>query len=105
MEKLMQPDRLRTRVLLWVEEEIRTGSLPARAGAVLEATLYRGELRRGEIPAMISGSERTARRVISALIDAGVLTSESSRAPLKLAFPAALAARWMPGLFPERIED
>ena len=30
----------------------------------------------------------------------GVLVSESSRAPLRLAFPAALASRWMPGLFP-----
>jgi len=27
---------------------------------------------------------------------------ESTRAPLRLAFPATLAARWMPGLFPER---
>lgn len=104
MERLMQPDRLRARILLWAEEEIRLGSLPARAGAVLEATLYRGELPRGEAPAIIGGSERTARRIVSALIDAGVLTSESSRAPLKLAFPAALAARWMPGLFPEKID-
>ncbi|HEY7297741.1 MAG TPA: hypothetical protein VH684_07375 [Xanthobacteraceae bacterium] len=31
----------------------------------------------------------------------GVVTSKSTRAPLRLAFPAALAARWMPGLFPE----
>jgi hypothetical protein len=41
--------------------------------------------------------------VVSALIDQGVLTSESTRAPLRLAFPATLAARWMPGLFPERV--
>jgi hypothetical protein len=31
----------------------------------------------------------------------GVLVSDSSRAPLRLVFPAALASRWMPGLFPE----
>ena len=37
-----------------------------------------------------------------ALIDRGVLMSESSRAPLRIAFPATLAARWMPGLFPEQ---
>jgi hypothetical protein len=36
------------------------------------------------------------------LLDLGVLVSESTRAPLRLAFPAALAPRWMPGLFPER---
>jgi Fic family protein len=101
MEQLMQPDRLRVRILLWAEEEIRMGRLPARAGAVLEAVLYRGELPRGETAATVGASERSARRVVSALLDAGVLTSESSRAPLKLAFPAALAGRWMPGLFPE----
>ena len=32
----------------------------------------------------------------------GVLASEGASAPLHLAFPANLAQRWMPGLFPER---
>jgi hypothetical protein len=31
-----------------------------------------------------------------------VLVSKSSRAPLRLAFPAILATRWMPGLFAEQ---
>jgi hypothetical protein len=39
-----------------------------------------------------------------ALVDKGVLTSESARAPLRLAFTATLASRWLPGLFPERTE-
>jgi len=38
----------------------------------------------------------------TALTDMGVLTAQSSRAPLRLAFPATLASRWMPGLFPDR---
>lgn len=42
------------------------------------------------------------RRITSALLEREVLTSESTRAPLHLAFPAKLASRWMPGLFPER---
>jgi hypothetical protein len=37
----------------------------------------------------------------AALIGRGVLVSESTRAPPRLAFPAALASRGMPGLFPE----
>lgn len=102
MESLMQPDRLRTRIALWAEEEIRLGTLPAKSPAILEAVLYRGELPRGDAAQVVSGSERNARRIVAALIDAGVLTSESSRAPLRLAFPAALASRWMPGLFPEK---
>lgn len=104
MEGLVQPDRLRTRVRIWAEEEIRLGHLPLKSGSILEAVLYRGELPRGEIAAIVGTGERQARRIISALVDKGVLQSESARAPLRLAFPAALAARWLPGLFPERME-
>ena len=102
LERLMQPDKLRTRIQVWTEEEIRLGALPRKAGSILEAVLYRGELPRGEAAKTVGGSDRNARRIAAALIDAGVLVSESSRAPLRLAFPAALASRWMPGLFPEK---
>jgi Fic family protein len=102
MEGLMQPDELRARILLWTEEEIRLDRLPPKSGAVLEAVLYRGELPRGDAAAIVGTGDRQARRLVSALIERGVLLSESSRAPLRLAFPAALASRWMPGLFPER---
>ena len=64
--------------------------------------LYRGEIPRADTPGIVDSSERSARRVVSSLLEHGVLTSESTRAPLRLAFPAALASRWMPGLFPER---
>ena len=101
MDSLVQPDRLRARILLWAEEEIRLGQLPARSGSILEAVLYRGELPRGDADAIAGTGERQARRVVSALLEKQVLVSDSPRAPLRLAFPAALAARWMPGLFPE----
>jgi hypothetical protein len=65
--------------------------------------LYRGELPRGDVPGIVSTGDRQARRVVAALIERGVLFSASSRAPLRLAFPAMLAARWLPGLFPERV--
>lgn len=102
MEELVQPDRLRTRILLWAEEEIRLDALPPKAGNVLEALLYRGTLPRGDVPALLGIGTRQASRVISALMNRGVLTSESTRAPLRLTFPATLASRWMPGLFPEK---
>ena len=104
MERLIQPDALRTRILLWTEEEIRLGGLPPKSGAILEAMLYRGELPRGDAASIVGTGDRQARRVVSALIERGVLVSDSSRAPLRLAFPATLASRWMPGLFPDRVE-
>jgi Fic family protein len=102
MESLIQPDRLRARILTWAEEEIRLNHLPPKSGEILQAVLYRGELPRVDAPGIVGTGERHARRIVSALLDQGVLVSESTRAPLRLAFPAALAARWMPGLFPER---
>ena len=103
MEDLVQPDRLHGRILTWVEEEVRADALPSRSGAVLEAMLYRGSLRRADIPSVLGGSsERTARRVTSALMERGVLSCASQRSPLRLSFPAALAPRWMPGLFPAK---
>jgi len=102
IEGLMQPELLRTRILTWADEEVRLNKLPQKANNILEALLYRGEVPRGDAAAIVGRGERQARRVVSALIDQGVVTSESTRAPLRLAFPATLAYRWMPGLFPER---
>ncbi len=102
MESLMQPKQLHTRILLWAEEETRMGNLSPKSSALLEAVLYRGEIPRAETPAIFSTSERSASRIVSALIRSGVIVSDSTRAPLRLAFPAALASRWMPGLFPEK---
>ena len=103
METLMQPNNLHKNILLWAEEEMRSNRLPLKCNIVLEAILYRGTLSRGEIAKLLNLGERQARRVTSALIECGVIISESTRAPLKIAFPAALASRWMPGLFPEKI--
>ncbi len=103
MESLMQPDRLRARILLWAEEEIRVNALPPKSGSILEAVLYRGELPRADVAGVVGAGERHARRIVSALIRRGVLASKSQRAPLHLVFPAALASRWMPGLFPEKV--
>lgn len=102
METLVQPDQLRARILLWAEEEVKRDKLPPRSGNVLEAILYRGELPRGDVADLLQTGPRNARRAVAALTEAGVLASESSRAPLFLAFPATLASRWMPGLFPDK---
>lgn len=105
MKELIEPDRLRARIGLWAEEEIRAGKLPQRSSAIFEALLYRGELPRSDVAGLLGVVDRQARRITSALIDRGVLASDNARAPLRLAFPAALAGRWMPGLFPEQADE
>lgn len=100
MEGLIEPRQLRVRIQLWVEEQVRTGGLPSRSGNVMDAVLYRGELPRGDVAGLVGTGDRQARRIVSAMLKAGVLSARSSRAPLRIAFPAALASRWLPGLFP-----
>lgn len=102
MERLVEPGRLRARLLLWAEEEIRLDALPPKSGSILEAVLYRGDLPRAEVAGIVGTGERQGRRIVAALIDKGVLVSDSSRASLRLALPAALASRLLPGLFPEQ---
>lgn len=100
MSSLIQPNTLRERILFWAAEEARLNHLPVSARVVLEAILYRGELARGDVPGLLGLQERQSRRVVSALLKHDVLIADSDRAPLRLHFPAALASRWMPGLFP-----
>jgi Fic family protein len=101
MASLVQPEQLRSRIRRWAAEEMDRGTLPAKAVQVIDAALYRGELPRGEVESIVGTGERQARRVTAALTSLGVLTADSSRAPLQIAFPAKLAGSWMPGLFPE----
>jgi Fic family protein len=102
MENLIQPARLRSRILTWADEQVRRGQLPPKSGALLEAILYRGELPRADTAAVVGAGERHARRIVAALLEKNIVVSDSTRAPLRLAFPAALASQWMPGLFPDR---
>ncbi len=102
MAGLMQTDNLRDRIMIWTEEEMRGGRLPPKSDVVLRAILFQGKLHRSEVIDMLGMSERAARRITSALQEYGVLTSQSTRAPLYLAFPAKFAGRWLPELFPEK---
>lgn len=65
MESLVQPDRLRARVLLWAEEEASLGRLAPKVGTVLEALLYRGQVPRAEVAGLLGTTDRHARRVIA----------------------------------------
>jgi Fic family protein len=101
MEELVAPDKLRSRIFAWANEEIKTKTLLPQSLTILERLLYQGELARDEITSMFDVTPRQARRYVEPLTDLGVLVSESTRAPYHLAFPAKLAPQWMPGLFPE----
>jgi Fic family protein len=100
MRELLQPSELQRRMELYTRDEEAAGRLPKRSFALLREALLSGELDRGRVPGLVDVSERTARRVISALIDRRLLVSESHRAPLRLGFPIDVIERWFPKLYP-----
>ena len=102
MEGLMKPKDLQVRVMVWAKEQAAAKELAPHSDKILEALLYRGELQRGEVQGILNTSERSAQRAVTSLVKRGVIVSDTSRAPLRLAFPASLTARWMPELFPEK---
>ncbi|HEY9679136.1 MAG TPA: Fic family protein [Drouetiella sp.] len=101
MRLLLRPDTLRHRVLGWVSNEVAEQRLPSRSQIVVDTIFRLGELPRGEVPSLLDVSHATAKRTVAALMKDGIVVSESSRAPLRLAFPARLSSVWFPGLFPE----
>ncbi len=100
MRELLAPSELQRRMELYVRDEEDAGRLPKRSFALLREALLAGELEKGRVPRLIDVSERTARRVVSALAEKGLLVSESHKAPLRLGFPAGVVERWLPGLYP-----
>jgi Fic family protein len=100
MRELLDPPELQRRMELYVRDEESAARLPKRSFAVLREALLAGELERGRVPGLIDASERTARRVISALLQKRLLSSRSHKAPLRLGFPVDVVERWFPKLYP-----
>jgi hypothetical protein len=70
----------------------------------LEALHYAaitGPVERARFIAMLGLQHRTGRRVLSSLIDFGLLVSESSRAPVRFNLPPASLRFLLPGFWPE----
>jgi Fic family protein len=74
----------------------------------LEALHYvamAGPVERSRFVAMTGLGERTARRVLTSLLDFGVLTEESSRSPVAFGVPLASLRFLFPNLWPEAEVD
>ena len=100
MEGIMRPKELRARIMGWADDEIRLKRLHEKAKLILDHILFNGVLERKELPGIIGADDRQARRLAQPLVEVGLIRSVSSRAPYNLAFPAELAPRLMPGLYP-----
>jgi hypothetical protein len=107
--ELLDGDRLKSRLsdlLAWL------GARPWVMGSeksvvkpdALEALHYAaiaGPVERARFIAMLGLQHRTGRRVLSSLLDFGVLVSESSRAPVRFNLPLASLRFLFPGFWPD----
>lgn len=100
MSNLLEPATLLIRMEIHIEEEIRAKRLLRGSFAVLREAVLAGEVERAKIPMLTGYEERGARNVTAALVERGMLTAASHRAPLRLSFPADVAERWFPNLYP-----
>lgn len=100
MASLLEPNDLLRRMRLHVEGEMQAGNLPKGSFLILREALLAGEVPRGRTPEITGYGERMARNVVADLTKKGYLKSESSRAPLVLAFPIDAVERWFPRLYP-----
>lgn len=100
MSDLLAPETLLTRMEIHLEEEMRLKRLPRGSFAVLREAVLAGEVERAKVPAITGYEERASRNITSSLVDRGMLTATSQRAPLRLAFPADVSERWFPNLYP-----
>jgi Fic family protein len=97
MGSLFEIESLGSRLRTYVE---RSAHKP-EAFRLLEEAMIRGEFERGDIARITGLPDRSARRVLADVIDAGLLDSETPKTAVSLRFPVEALDVLFPRLFPE----
>ena len=96
MSSLFELDNLVNRLRALVAER----NLKPAATRLLDETLLRGEIERGEASRVAGLPERSARRVLNELVNEGILASVTPKGPVSLRFPAHSLETLFPRLYP-----
>jgi len=97
MSELFDLDNLATRIRAFVA---RNDKFKPQAAALLEQTLVRGEIERGEASRITGLPVRTAQRLLNELVVEGLLASATPKGPVSLRFPAHTLEELFPRLYP-----
>ena len=98
MGELFDLDNLDARLARHVE---RSDRLKPEAARLLREALVRGRIDRGEASRITGLPERTARRVLGDVVDAGLLASATPKGPVSLRFPVDTLEGLFPRLYPD----
>jgi Fic family protein len=104
MSGLLDLDDMQKRIQSVVDRQVMLGELKPESGHLLRDVFLRGEIARGEIPQILGMPERSARRVVSRLLEKNYLVSDSDKGPVMLGFPASIVGYYFPRLYPEGVE-
>jgi Fic family protein len=97
MSDLLELESLATRLGTYVTRR----ELKPEAARLLQEALTRGQFERGEIARITGLPDRSARRVLNEVTQAGLLASETPKGPVSLRFPVEALEILFPRLFPE----
>lgn len=97
MSSLFELDNLTDRLRAFVAQR---DTLKPEATRLLEETLVRGKIERGEAPRITGLPERSARRVLNDLAKEGMLASITPKGPVSLRFPTHSLETLFPRLYP-----
>lgn len=99
MAKLLAPQQLLKRIEAYVIIETNAKQLLPGSFPILKAALLEGSVKRGDATTLTGYQERQARSVLKRLLETGLLTAESAKGPVSLAFPVTAAEQWFPQLW------
>ena len=97
MSELFDLENLATRLRTLVARHDR---FKPEAAALLEQTLVRGEIERGEASRITGLPVRTAQRLLNDLVRAGLLASATPKGAVSLRFPVDVLEQLFPRLYP-----
>lgn len=101
MEQLLDLDGLEHRIEHYVRAvDAQVVPEADRVVLLLREALLRGEFPRGEAARIVGASDRTGRSVLALATDAGLLVSDTPKAPVRLGLPTKVHETYFPQLFP-----
>jgi Fic family protein len=99
MRSCLDPQQLLSRIEIYLGEEIVANRLLPGSEKIVAAVFQRGELERGQTAAASGYQERQGRKVLQALLAAGLLISDTPKGAVRVGFPSTLLERYFPRLF------
>lgn len=100
MGELLGLDRFRGQLEAVARMEEAKGNLPSRSAELVGHLAEIDALRRGAVAGLLRIPERTAQRMIRAVVGAGFAFSDTPKGPLRLRWPAVAHPFLFPGLYP-----